>query len=258
MSGARGSAVRPVAGERTRGQVVLFGTCYGNWNEPGIGEDLAAVFEHNAIAVRLAPSERCCGMPRLELGDLESVEKAKEANVPVLEKLVDEGCDIVAPVPSCVLMFKQELPLMFPEDEAVAKVRAAIFDPFEYLAQRHREGLLRTDFRHSLGTVSYHAACHQRVQNIGSKTRNVLALVPDTRVSVIERCSGHDGTYAVKRESYGHSMKIVRPVVRRIRDEAPDHFGSDCPMAGNHIAHGLGEGRPAEHPLTLLRKAYGI
>ena len=189
-SGAAGSAAGPVAGERTRGQVVLFGTCYGNWNEPRIGEDLAAVFEHNAIPVRLAPSERCCGMPRLELGDLESVERAKDENVPVLAKLVDEGFDIVAPVPSCVLMFKQELPLMFPEDERVAKVRAAIHDPFEYLALRHREGLLRTDFRHSLGTVSYHAACHQRVQNIGSKTRDVLGLVPDTRVSVIERCSG--------------------------------------------------------------------
>ena len=255
---AGAAAARPVAGERTRGRVVLFGTCYGNWNEPRIGEDLAAVFEHNGIEVRLAPSERCCGMPRLELGDLESVEKAKDENVPVLAKLVDEGFDIVAPVPSCVLMFKQELPLMFPEDEQVAKVRSAFHDPFEYLAQRHREGLLRTDFRHSLGTVSYHAACHQRVQNFGSKTRDVLGLVPDTRVSVIERCSGHDGTYAVKRESYAHSMKIVRPVVRRVRDEAPDHFGSDCPMAGNHIAHGLGDGRSADHPLTLLRKAYGI
>ncbi len=241
-----GAAVRPAAGEGTRGQVVLFGTCYGSWNEPRIGEDLAAVFEHNGIAVRLAPSERCCGMPRLELGDLESVERAKSRNIGVLAPLVDEGFDIVAPVPSCVLMFKQELPLMFPEDERVAKVKAAIFDPFEYLAQRHREGLLRTDFRHSLGTVAYHAACHQRVQNIGPKTRDVLGLVPDTRVSVIERCSGHDGTYAVKRESYAHSMKIVRPVVRRIRDEAPDHFGSDCPMAGNHIAHGLCDGRAAE------------
>ena len=259
VDGAGSAAVaRPVAGERTRGRVVLFGTCYGNWNEPRIGEDLAAVFAHNGIEVRLAPSERCCGMPRLELGDLESVEKAKDGNVDVLAPLVDEGFDIVAPVPSCVLMFKQELPLMFPEDERVAKVRAAFFDPFEYLAQRHREGLLRTDFRHSLGTVSYHAACHQRVQNFGSKTRDVLGLVPDTRVSVIERCSGHDGTYAVKRESYAHSMKIVRPVVRRVRDEEPDHFGSDCPMAGNHIAHGLGDGRSADHPLTLLRKAYGI
>ena len=143
-AGATMAAARPVAGERTRGRVVLFGTCYGNWNEPRIGEDLAAVFAHNRIEVRLAPSERCCGMPRLELGDLESVEKSKDANVPVLAKLVDEGFDIVAPVPSCVLMFKQELPLMFPEDEQVARVRAAFYDPFEYLAQRHREGILRT------------------------------------------------------------------------------------------------------------------
>lgn len=248
----------PIPGERTRGQVALFGTCYGNWNEPHLGEDLAAVFQHNGIPVRLVPKERCCAMPRLELGDLPTVEKAKDANVEVLAKLVEEGFDVVAPVPSCVLMFKQELPLMFPEDERVAKVKGAIHDPFEYLALRHREGLLRTDFRHSLGTVAYHAACHQRVQNVGSKTREVLDLVPDTRVTVIERCSGHDGTYAVKRESYAHSMRIVRPVARRVRDEAPDHFGSDCPMAGNHIAHGLGEGRPAEHPLTLLRMAYGI
>ncbi len=254
-----GTAARsPTPGERTRGQVALFGTCYGNWNEPHLGEDLAAVFEHNGIPVRLAPKERCCAMPRLELGDLAAVEKAKDANVAVLAKLADEGCDVVAPVPSCVLMFKQELPLMFPEDERVAKVKAAIYDPFEYLAQRRREGLLRTDFRHSLGTVAYHAACHQRVQNVGSKTREILDLVPDTRVTVIERCSGHDGTYAVKRESYPHSMRIVRPVARRVRSEAPDHFGSDCPMAGNHIAHGLGEGRAAEHPLTLLRKAYGV
>ena len=257
-AGGGGTAPGPVAGERTRGRVALFGTCYGNWNEPHLGEDLAAVFEHNAISVRLTPNERCCGMPRLELGDLEAVEKAKDANVPMLAKLADAGFDLVAPVPSCVLMFKQELPLLFPDDERVAKVKAALHDPFEYLALRHREGLLRTDFRHSLGTVAYHAACHQRVQNIGSKTREVLGLVPDTRVTVIERCSGHDGTYAVKRESYPHSMKIVRPVARRVREEAPDHFGSDCPMAGNHIAHGLGEGRAAEHPITLLRKAYGV
>ena len=230
----------------------------GTGTSPGSEKTSRPCSSTTRVPVRLAPSERCCAMPRLELGDLESVEKAKNENVPVLAKLADEGFDIVAPVPSCVLMFKQELPLMFPEDERVAKVRAAIHDPFEYLAQRHREGLLRTDFRHSLGTVAYHAACHQRVQNIGSKTRDVLGLVPDTRVSVIERCSGHDGTYAVKRESYAHSMKIVRPVVRRVRDEEPDHFGSDCPMAGNHIAHGLGDGRSADHPLTLLRKAYGI
>ncbi|MGH8321041.1 MAG: heterodisulfide reductase-related iron-sulfur binding cluster, partial [Gammaproteobacteria bacterium] len=102
--------------EGTRGQVALFITCYGNYNQPELAEDLVAVFEHNGIPVRLTPQERCCGMPKLELGDFQTIKKNKEQNIPILAKLVDEGYDIVAPIPSCVLMFKQELPLMFPGD----------------------------------------------------------------------------------------------------------------------------------------------
>ena len=123
---------------------------------------------------------------------------------------------------------------------------------------RHKEGKLNTEFKQSLGKVAYHAACHQRVQNIGLKTRDVLALVPDTQVTPIERCSGHDGTYTVKSEFHSAAMKICRPVVNRVKKDVPDHYGSDCPMAGRHIAHGLDNGSEAEHPLTLLRRAYGI
>ncbi len=242
----------------TRGRVVLFATCYGNYNEPELGEDLIAVFEHNKIPVRLLDTERCCGMPKLELGDLEAVDKARQVNVPQLAALVDQGWDIVAPVPSCVLMFKQELPLMFPDDAQVAKVRDAIYDPFEYLMLRHKHGLLDTGFSRSLGTVSYHVACHLRVQNIGMKTRELLQLIPDTRVDAIERCSGHDGTYAVKKEFHEISMKIGRPVVNRVQKAQADHYSSDCPMAGHQIENGLDDGRAPEHPLRLLRMAYGI
>ncbi len=242
----------------TRGRVALFTTCYGNYNEPELGEDLIAVFEHNDIPVRLVDTERCCGMPKLELGDLEAVAKAKAFNIPRLAALVDKGWDIVAPVPSCVLMFKQELPLMFPDDADVAKVRDAIYDPFEYLALRHRHEKLKTDFKNSLGKISYHVACHLRVQNIGMKTRDVLQLVPDTKVEAIERCSGHDGTYAVKKEFHEVSMKICKPVTSRVLKSGADHYCSDCPMAGHQIENGLDDGRQPEHPLKLLRMAYGI
>jgi len=242
----------------TRGKVALFATCYGNRNEPVIGEDLVAVFEHNGIPVTMAEKEQCCGMPKLELGDLEAVEKAKEANIPVLAKLVDEGWDIVAPVPSCALMFKQELPLMFPDDPEVKKVSEAIFDPFEYLMHRHKAGKLNTDFKNPLGKVAYHAACHQRVQNVGGKTKELLSLLPDTEITAIERCSGHDGTYAVKKEFHETSMKIVRPVVSAVKRAEADHYGSDCPMAGHHIEHGMKDDSRTEHPISLLRKAYRI
>ena len=197
-------------------------------------------------------------MPKLELGDLESVEKAKDANIPVLVELVNDGWDIVAPVPSCALMFKQELPLLFPDDEDVQKVSQAIFDPFEYLMHRHKAGKLNTDFKAPLGKVAYHAACHQRVQNVGSKTREVLSLIPDTQVTAIERCSGHDGTYAVKKEFHDAAMKIVRPVVNQVKRVEADHYGSDCAMAGHHIEHAMADGSNTEHPISLLRKAYGI
>ncbi len=242
----------------TRGRVALFTTCYGNRNVPEVGEDLVAVLEHNGIPVTLLSSERCCGMPKLELGDLEMVEEAKDANVPVMASMVDEGWDIVAPVPSCVLMFKQELPLMFPDDEQVKKVARAIFDPFEYLMLRHKHGRLRTDFKAELGKVSYQVPCHLRVQNIGLKTRDCLQLVPGTEVETIERCSGHDGTYAVKKEFRDASVKIARPVVNKVKAASCDHFTSDCPMAGDQIAHGVGGGMHAEHPISLLRRAYGV
>lgn len=251
-----GTAAVAVGG--TRGRVVLYATCYGNYNEPDLGLDLIAILEHNGIPVRLAEREQCCGMPKLELGDFESVARAKEANIPVLARLVDEGWDIVAPVPSCVLMYKQELPLMFPDDPDVAKVRDAIYDPFEYLMRRHKAGQLRTDFKNRLGKISYHVPCHLRVQNLGLKTREVLELVPGTEVDPIERCSGHDGSYAVKSEFHEVSMKICRPVVSRVEAANPDHYASDCPIAGHQIENGLKNGRKPEHPLKLLRHAYGI
>lgn len=247
-----------IATATTHGRVALFATCYGNYNEPHLGEDLVAIFEHNGIPVTIAEKERCCGMPKLELGDLEAVAEAKEANIPVLAKLVDEGWDIVAPVPSCVLMFKQELRLMFPNDPEVQTVANAFFDPFEYLMLRHKEGLLKTDFRQPLGKIAYHVACHQRVQNIGMKTRDMLKLVPGTEVMPIERCSGHDGTYGVKSEFHEYAMKIGRPVMQRAEQAQADHFGSDCPIAGHHVATGTKNGKAPEHPLTLLRHAYGI
>ena len=244
--------------DATQGRVVLFATCYGNRNEPAIDADLVAVFEHNGIPVRLAAKERCCGMPKLELGDLAAVEALKEANVPALAALVDEGYDIVAPIPSCVLMYKQELPLLFPDDPLVQKVREHTYDPFEYLWLRHKAGLLRTDFKAALGKVAYHVPCHLRVQNIGLKTRDVLKLVPGTTLEVIERCSGHDGTYAVKQEFHDYSVKIGRPVVARVAASGAVQHSSDCPMAGHQIAGGLADRRPPTHPLTLLRIAYGL
>ncbi len=246
-------------GDKTPGKVAIYSTCYVNYNEPGIGHDLLKLLTHNEIPHVLVEKEACCGMPKLELGDLDAVAHLKDTNIPHLAKLAREGYAILTPVPSCTLMYKQELPLMFPDDTDVQAVKEAMWDPFEYLMARNVDGLLKTDFNKPLGKVSYHVPCHQRVQNIGNKTRDALQLA-GAEVTLVERCSGHDGTWGVKSEYFDKSMKIGRPVFRQMAEPAPDYVSSDCAIAARHILQGMGEEATAQkqHPITLLRIAYGL
>ena len=252
-------------GQRTPGKVAIFSTCYVNYNEPGIGHDLLKVLTHNDIPYVIVDKESCCGMPKLELGDLKGVEKHKDANIPVLVKYAKDGFAILSAVPSCTLMFKQELPLMFPDEADVQLVKKAMFDPFEYLVARQKDGLLKTDFKRDLGKVSYHIPCHGRVQNIGKKTEEMFKLIGQSvtvKLNTVERCSGHAGTYGVKTPTHPVAMKIGKPVFKLMAKGEPDVISSDCPMAGHHIAQGMTQaGTPpkaVQHPLSLVRIAYGL
>jgi Fe-S oxidoreductase len=253
-------------GAKTPGKVAIFATCYINYNEPGIGHDLLKILDHNDVPYVIVEKEKCCGMPKLELGDLESVNASKEANIPMLARYAREGYAILAAVPSCALMFKQEIPLMYPEDAEVQLVKDAVWDPFQYLMQRKRDGLLKTEFNTPLGNVSYQIPCHGRVQNIGKKTEEMLKMIPGTTINTVERCSGHAGTFGVKKAFHQQAMKIGKPVFKAMATmkdgSKPDFISSDCPLGGHHIAQGFevnGLGAPElQHPLSLVRQAYGL
>jgi Fe-S oxidoreductase len=249
-------------GALTPGKVAVYATCYINFNEPGIGHDLLAILDHNEIPYVLVEKEACCGMPKLEQGDLAGVEEKKLINMPKLAKLAREGYAILTPIPSCTLMYKQELPLMFPEDAEAQLVKEAMWDPFEYFISRNRDGLLKTDFKQSLGQVSYHVPCHSRVQNVGKKTAEMLQMATEKKLNIVERCSGHAGTFGVKKEFHATAMKIGKPVFKAMANNEPDYISSDCQLAGHHIEQGMEEAglkkTEMAHPLALLRKAYGI
>eukprot|EP00456_Euglypha_rotunda_P021384 TRINITY_DN18368_c0_g1_i1.p3 TRINITY_DN18368_c0_g1~~TRINITY_DN18368_c0_g1_i1.p3 ORF type:complete len:205 (+),score=43.76 TRINITY_DN18368_c0_g1_i1:194-808(+) len=204
-------------------------------------------------------------MPKLELGDLDAVAAHKAANMPMLARYAKDGYAILSAIPSCTLMFKQELPLMFPGCAETQLVKEAMFDPFEYFIARHRDGLLKTDFKQALGKVSYHIPCHGRVQNIGKKTEEMFKLIGQkvaVQLNTVERCSGHAGTYGVKTLYHPIAMKIGRPVFKSMAKDEPDYISSDCQLAGHHIAQGMEAGGfPAArllHPLSLVRTAYGL
>lgn len=251
-------------GERTPGKVAIFSTCYVNYNEPGIGMDLLAVLAHNDIPYEIVNKEKCCGMPKLELGDLDGVAELASFNLPVLAKYARDGYAILTAIPSCTLMFKQEIPLLMPDNADAKVVQDAMWDPFEYLIARQKDGLLKTDFKAELGAVSYHIPCHSRVQNVGKKTEEMLKLVPGTTVNTVERCSGHAGTYGVKKEHHKTAMKIGKPVFRAMMSNAPKYISSDCQLSGHHIEQGIREGQFGDakpelaHPISLIAKAYGL
>ena len=131
-------------------KVAIFTTCYHNYNEPIVIDDLVDVLKHNSIHVEIIKDDKCCGMPKLELGDLKTVEKMMQHNIKKFKKYVDDGYRIIAPVPSCVLMFKQELPLLFPDNNDIKSISKALCDPFEYLLLLHEQNKLNTKFKNNI------------------------------------------------------------------------------------------------------------
>jgi len=242
----------------SKNKLAVFTTCYGSYNSPQIVEDLIKILEHNAVQVEVIEDSKCCAMPKMEQGDLDAVAKAKEHNIPLFHEYIKRGFYISAPVPSCVLMYRKEVPLIFPQDKNVLEVAASFVDPFEYLDKLNQAGELNTDFKNPLGTIVYQQACHQRVQNFGAKTKQILAMVPDTEIHLVERCSGHDGTYGLRSATFDNAVKIARPVTRKLKQVTHDFHTSDCVIAGHHLANITNSPDKLLHPFSLLCKAYGI
>ena len=244
--------------KKSKNKVAIYTTCYHNYNEPNVIDDLVLVLKHNNVDIEIIKDDKCCGMPKLELGDLETVKNIMQHNLKKFKDYVDNEYTIIAPVPSCVLMFKQELPLLFPDNKDVKLVSKSILDPFEYLLKLHENGGLKTNFKNDLGSVFYQVACHQRVQNIGQVTKKILELVPNTNINALERCSGHDGTYGVKKETHDIAIKIALPITREYIKTKSTKFTSDCTLAAHHVVNAMGNKVMPTHPITLMKNAYGI
>ena len=235
-------------------KVALFYTCYVNRHDPEIGKAALQVLEKNGVEV-ICPEQECCGMPYFDIGDLEAVRRKAQSNLKTLSAAVDAGCQIVSPMPTCSLMLKKEYPDLVPTEEA-RKVAANTYDLCEYLMKLEGRGKLAKDFVSSPGKVAYQVPCHLRDQNIGLKSRDLMKLIPGTTVEVIEKCSGHDGTFGIKKEYYDLSLKVGRKAFSAVEEAGPDVVASDCPLSG--LALTQSTGKKSVHPIQVIQKAYGL
>jgi glycerol-3-phosphate dehydrogenase subunit C len=243
-------------------KAVLYATCFVNYHNPAIGMSARAVLARNGVETEIV-YPRCCGMPQLEKGDLPKVaETARQVSAALLP-WIDKGYDVVALVPSCALMLKFEWPLILPDDVGLKRLAGATFDISEYVVDVARREGLAPGLQALDGGVALHIACHARAQNMGQKAAEMLALIPNADVAVIERCSGHGGSWGVRKENFEVALKVGRPVARQAKDSGKAHIASECPLAGAHILQGIDKqgGTPpaaAPHPIELFARAYGV
>lgn len=254
-------------------KAVIFATCYGEYNTPEVGMALRQILAHNGVASEVVYPE-CCGMPQLEQGKLSEVAAKAERVSQILGKWIEDGYRIIAPVPSCALMMKQEWPLLLPDHHSIAHLAAHCHDVSEYLIYLKDKFGLAEGLQPLEGKVSLHIACHARAQNLGRKGEEIMRLIPELDLNVVERCSGHGGSWGIMKDNFAAGMKQARPVVKQMQagEKPVRYIASECPLAGLHLAQGIEESRaktsdsqpalpPPEllaHPLLLLAKSWGL
>lgn len=262
-----GTLVRNATAPGSTRKAALFATCFVNYNNPQVGEAARKVLAHNGVDTRVA-YPGCCGMPHLESGNLEKVAEQARKVSGELESLIDEGYDIVALTASCGLMLKFEWPLILPDDAKVKKLSEAVYDIDEYVVDIAKKEGLAEGLQPVEGGVTAHLACHARAQNMGPKSAEMMRFVPDTEVSVVERCSGHGGTFGVMKETFDLAVKVGKTAARNVAKTQNRYVTSDCPLAAKHLTHEiemLNEGKEDAaspptplHPIEIMAKAYGL
>jgi glycerol-3-phosphate dehydrogenase subunit C len=243
-------------------KAVLYATCFGNYNTPEVGVDTRDVLARNGVETEIV-YPKCCGMPLLEQGRIEDVAANAREVAQAMKEWIGKGYDVIALVPSCALMLKFEWSLILPDDPDVAALAKSTFDISEYVVDIARKEGLAPGLAPMPSTMTLHMACHARAQNMGQKAAEMLRLVPEVDVKVIERCSGHGGSWGFKREHFETALKVGRPVARQAVQSGGAYVMSECPLAGVHIAQGMErvgtEGaRPTlvTHPIQILARAY--
>ena len=251
----------PAFGHR---KAVLYATCFVDYNQPDTAVAAARVLALQGVETKLLYPE-CCGMPQLEAGDLADVAGRAERIAEAFAPYIADGYDVVALTASCGLMMKFEWPLLLPDNQAVGRLAAATQDVSEYVVGLSRTFGLAPGLKAIAGGVTVHHACHARAQNMGTKSAEMLRLIPDTNVELIERCSGHGGTFGVMKPTHQVARKVGRSAVRQIAQKAQDNLCSDCPLACKHLGQMLSAETAPElntpprqgHPIEVLARAYG-
>ncbi len=255
-------AVNPKAPAYGQEKVAIYATCFGNYNQPKLGLAAQAILAHNGVEVTFV-YPGCCGMPAFEQGNLKQTTQQAKIVASSLRPYIERGYKILSLIPSCSLMLKMEWPLLVTEDESVKLLSQNTQDISEYIIDLHHTFGLVEGLRPMADSVTLHLACHARAQNMGQKAAEMLRLIPNFKVDVIERCSGHGGTWGMMVDHFEVALKVGKPAFRQIIKNASSLISSECPLAAEHLKEGVTRETQdisfeTLHPLEILAQSYDL
>jgi glycerol-3-phosphate dehydrogenase subunit C len=238
-------------------EIVIFQTCYVENNEPEIGKDLIEVLEKNQVKYTCLDGYKCCGMPYWEIGDLDTVRINAHHNLNIMMPYIDAGAKVMAINPTCAMMMRREYPELLEgvDKERAKKLSAAMVEPAEFLWSIRKEDRFNKDFKSLPGkSIAYHISCHLRSLGVGFRSREIFKQMPEMTVKVVAECCGHNGTFAMKTESFEDSGRIGKKAFDAMEKADADIWTTDCPLAAVQFKQFTGT-KPI-HPMTLLARAY--
>lgn len=255
--------VTPAKGEKKL-RVGYFLGCGTDLLYPQVGLDTVFVLANNGCEVVVPKGIKCCGMPQLANGQLETAKSLLIANLELWHR---QQVDlIVSDCASCTSNLTSEFWADVLQDSPYLKSWQNFKDKVKDLTV-----FLTKDITlniNNLGQlpetiVTYHDPCHLvRSQKITREPRQLLEQVPGVKLRELPgepHCCGGAGTFSIY--NYELSGKILAKKVTAIAETAAQVVATCCPTCSLQLAHGLKQHRlevDVMHPIQLLAKAYRI
>ncbi|MFI5303422.1 MAG: (Fe-S)-binding protein [Nitrospiria bacterium] len=248
----KGTLLREFTGEK----VAFFPGCVINFSETEIGKATVEVLTHFGIEVLLPPSQLCCGIPLISMGERETAKRLAQKNIEMLENMHVSA--IITSCASCAYTFKKEYPKLLQDDhEKVDQFQAKVWDIHEFLTQKVN---LKTGLGSIDQTVTFHDPCHlKRGLGIWESPREILKAIPGIQFKELEdadRCCGFGGIFSLKH--YDLSMKVAEEKVIRIGESRAETVATGCPGCSMHIGDALnqaGEKALVKHTVQILAES---
>jgi FAD/FMN-containing dehydrogenase/Fe-S oxidoreductase len=249
----------PPQGPFPRGGVVFLADSFTTFTEPEVGISAIELLERAGWRVRLE-SAGCCGRASLSKGLLDQAHEMAAGMVARLAPAARQGTPIVGAEPSCLLMLRDDYAALLPGDPVVPVVAAAARLVEELLVEAVESGDLpmRPDAAVSGRRILFHGHCHQKALVGTAATVRLLQCIPGAEVIEVDAgCCGMAGSFGFEAEHYELSLRIggLRLFPAVLAEPVDTLLAATGVSCRQQIAHGAG--RPARHPVELVRAAVG-